>query len=124
MGPVSGSEALQAHPVGYAYSGTLNLASGTLLGGTSTVSDNDNDPKFKAHAILMIVGWGLLTPLGVVFARCKEWGPVWFQLHRLTQVISPPPPPLAQILSCLCEATQSTPSPSPPPPSTLALVLH
>ena len=87
MGPVSGSGALQTHPLSYAYSGAVNLASGTLSGGTSTGVSTDG--KDTAHAILMIVGWGLLLPLGVLFARCKEWGPIWFQLHRLTQVGSP-----------------------------------
>ena len=43
----------------------------------------------QVHGYLMIFGWGLLLPLGVVFARCKEWGPIWFNLHRATQVCSP-----------------------------------
>ena len=75
-------ENLQTHPLNNAYSGTVNLAAGTVAVAVSSGAGE----KPVIHGILMIVGWGLLLPLGVVFARCKEWGPIWFQLHRVTQV--------------------------------------
>ena len=85
VGPVDSSENLQVHPIANAYSGTVNLAAGTV----AIAASSGPGEKPVIHGILMIVGWGLLLPLGVVFARCKEWGPVWFQLHRLTQVTLP-----------------------------------
>ena len=77
------NENLQAHPISNAYGGTVNLASGMAI---ITSTGSPAGEKIVVHGILMISGWGLLLPLGVVFARCKEFGPVWFQLHRLTQV--------------------------------------
>lgn len=81
MGPVDGSNNLRSHPVSNAFTGTVDLQSGTT---DITVAEEDRKPK--VHAIMMIVAWGLLLPLGVVFARFKEWGGVWFQLHRAVQV--------------------------------------
>lgn len=52
--------------------------------------DNPSDAEIKAHAILSIIGWGLLLPMGVVFARFKEYT-IWFQLHRAFQVLYPTP---------------------------------
>lgn len=83
VGPVSGSGGLQSHPISNAFVGTVDLQSGTAALETSS---GDSDRKSRAHAILMIVGWGLLLPFGTLFARCKEWGPIWFQFHRAIQV--------------------------------------
>lgn len=81
MGSVSSSGALQSHPTSNAYSGVVNFASGSIVVGSAP-----SDAKVTAHAVLVIVGWGLLLPLGVVFARFKEFGNIWFQLHRAFQV--------------------------------------
>ncbi len=84
VGPVSSSEQLESHPISYAYSGTVNLASGSL---SSEGTTSRPSRKAEVHALLMIIGWGLLLPLGTVFARFKELGGIWFQLHRACQVI-------------------------------------
>jgi hypothetical protein len=41
-----------------------------------------------AHGSLMILGWGVLLPSGVVFARLGKHcpGSLWFQFHRALQV--------------------------------------
>ena len=85
VGPMGSGEQLQSHPVSYAYAGTVNLASGALFD-TGTAGGGAEDRKTKVHALLMIIGWGLLLPLGTLFARCKEWGPIWFHFHRICQV--------------------------------------
>ena len=82
VGPSAGGR-ISSHPVENAFTGSVNFASGATIGGTSVRLVSK---KVVAHGVLMIVGWGLLLPLGVVFARCKEWGQVWFQLHRAFQV--------------------------------------
>lgn len=104
VGPASSSGGLQSHPLSYAYAGTVDLASGAV---TSQNTSSKTSRKALAHALLMIIGWGLLLPLGVVFARCKEWGLVWFQLHRLCQAS-----PAANMGSL----NESRPSPTPPSP--------
>lgn len=42
----------------------------------------------QAHAWLMVTGWGVLIPCGIVVARCfkETLGPVWFQVHRGVQI--------------------------------------
>ena len=83
VGPSTGGR-LGSHPTSNAFTGVVNFASGTTTGGTAT---DVTDSKVTAHALLMIIGWGLVLPFGVVFARCKEWGQIWFQLHRAFQVL-------------------------------------
>ena len=37
----------------------------------------------QTHLWLLIIGWGVLVPVGIVIARCfKELDPLWFKLHR------------------------------------------
>ena len=49
------------------------------------------DPAIKHrrnHAILMITGWGVLLPLGVAMANTlRTFGPVWYHIHRIIQVV-------------------------------------
>ena len=41
----------------------------------------------QVHGILMVVGFGILIPLGVLVARTmKPLDPLWFHLHRTIQV--------------------------------------
>lgn len=47
-----------------------------------------NDKQRRNHAILMLIGWGALLPLGVILANTlRTLGPVWFALHRIIQII-------------------------------------
>lgn len=63
---------------------------GFTLSQDGTVS-SFTDPVLKHrknHAILMITGWGVLLPLGVAMANTlRTFGPVWYHLHRIIQVI-------------------------------------
>eukprot|EP00658_Telonema_sp_P-2_P031414 TRINITY_DN23507_c0_g1_i1.p1 TRINITY_DN23507_c0_g1~~TRINITY_DN23507_c0_g1_i1.p1 ORF type:complete len:358 (-),score=39.08 TRINITY_DN23507_c0_g1_i1:141-1214(-) len=42
------------------------------------------DKWYYAHGSLMLIGWGLLLPVGVILAKCLKHreGALWFQLHR------------------------------------------
>ena len=41
----------------------------------------------QVHGILMVVGFGILVPIGVLVARTlKPLDPLWFHLHRTIQV--------------------------------------
>lgn len=42
-----------------------------------------------AHGLCMLIGWGLLLPIGAAMAVLKErvGAPLWFQLHRGLQVV-------------------------------------
>lgn len=41
----------------------------------------------QVHGILMVVGFGILVPIGVLVARTlKPLDPLWFHLHRIIQV--------------------------------------
>ncbi|KAI7840061.1 hypothetical protein COHA_006192 [Chlorella ohadii] len=67
-------------------SGTLDLSTGTL-------SDPEVDSKpvsalIAAHLWLLLLGWGVFIPLGIVIARTmKERDPLWFHLHRAIQCL-------------------------------------
>lgn len=40
------------------------------------------------HAVLMVVGWAALLPVGVLIARFRPGaGATWFQAHRVTQFV-------------------------------------
>ncbi|WOL15597.1 cytochrome b561 and DOMON domain-containing protein [Canna indica] len=42
----------------------------------------------KSHALLTIIGWGILLPAGIAMARfMKHYDPSWFYLHTSTQGI-------------------------------------
>ena len=42
-----------------------------------------------AHGGLMLIGWGIILPSGVVTARCRAGvgDPEWFRLHRMMQCL-------------------------------------
>ena len=47
----------------------------------------------QVHGILMVVGFGILIPIGVLVARTlKPLDPLWFHLHRVIQANLPCPP--------------------------------
>jgi len=57
---------------------TLNLNSG----GASISVIEDLSTYWRAHGILMTIGWGILIPVGVMVARTlKDKNPVWFYVH-------------------------------------------
>ncbi|XP_058102464.1 cytochrome b561 and DOMON domain-containing protein At3g07570-like isoform X2 [Magnolia sinica] len=42
----------------------------------------------RSHGILNMVGWGILMPIGAIFARYfKEWDPYWFYAHVFIQAV-------------------------------------
>lgn len=44
----------------------------------------------QAHGWLMVVGWGVLIPLGILTARhAKRWDPLWFHVHRWAMLCLP-----------------------------------
>jgi len=45
------------------------------------------DPLYDAHGVLMFLGWGVIIPLGMLFARYFRHlpGPIWFDVHRVLQ---------------------------------------
>jgi len=57
---------------------TLNLNSG----GASISVAEDLSTYWRAHGILMTIGWGILIPVGVMVARTlKDKNPLWFYVH-------------------------------------------
>ncbi|PRW44294.1 cytochrome b561 and DOMON domain-containing protein [Chlorella sorokiniana] len=64
--------------------GTLNLNDGTVADTeTHTMSVH---ALVVAHIWLLLAGWGVLIPAGIVIGRClKHLDPMWFQLHRAMQ---------------------------------------
>eukprot|EP00892_Ulva_mutabilis_P010891 jgi/Ulvmu1/8174/UM040_0071.1 len=84
-------EALVAHhssPGLATHTGREPLAFALSSDGTVTDIVDPVEKHRRTHAILMILGWGLLLPLGVMLANTlRTLGPIWFQLHRLIQVI-------------------------------------
>lgn len=85
--PPSDSNSLVEHSV--KNSGTVNLADtkeGTVTQTES--SGNTVETIFIVHGVLMAVGWALLAPLGILFARfLKGRGLLWFHMHRATMLI-------------------------------------
>lgn len=55
---------------------------------TSSGSKSLNNKKL-AHGSLMLIGWGLLLPLGSMLARFLKHRPdsLWFKLHRVVQTV-------------------------------------
>lgn len=60
--------------------GQLNLASGVL-------AESSGQDLRQVHGILMVIGWGILIPIGIYVARFEKSWPnaLWFQLHRIVQ---------------------------------------
>jgi len=65
--------------------GTYSLS---LADGTSAATLTDA-AKFKlTHGVMMLCGWGVLLPAGVLGARfLRHWDPFWYRLHRNTQIV-------------------------------------
>lgn len=43
----------------------------------------------QIHGWLMAISWGVLVPVGLIFARnFKELGPTWFHVHRIVMVLA------------------------------------
>ncbi|PSC69354.1 alpha beta-hydrolase isoform B [Micractinium conductrix] len=65
---------------------TIDFAAGTSGGVTG---DSAEVKRLKnAHAWLMVTGWGILIPIGILTARhAKRWDPLWFHVHRAVQVL-------------------------------------
>ncbi|KAJ7946389.1 Cytochrome b561 and DOMON domain-containing protein [Quillaja saponaria] len=65
--------------------GTLNLLSGE----TQSTSGNSRIRKRNTHGVLNAVSWGVLMPIGALFARYlkvfKSADPAWFYLHVTCQ---------------------------------------
>ncbi|CAL5001020.1 unnamed protein product [Urochloa decumbens] len=90
VGPVDGG-AITMHATGndnMNSKGTLNLitgASAAASGGGSLLR------KKNTHGVLNAVSWGLLLPMGAIFARYlktfKSADPAWFYLHVACQLI-------------------------------------
>lgn len=68
---------------------TQNLLTGTTVA-------KSLPPTLIAHAVLMVLGWGLLLPAGFLMARYgkEKWPPVeggsklgWFEYHKYIQVV-------------------------------------
>eukprot|EP00892_Ulva_mutabilis_P009568 jgi/Ulvmu1/6984/UM033_0042.1 len=63
----------------------------SLTGGGVVVAEDNTPQQRRIHAALMLIGWGILIPLGVIMAASlRTVGPksMWFQLHRATQSVA------------------------------------
>uniref|UniRef100_A0A0E0CEC8 Cytochrome b561 and DOMON domain-containing protein n=1 Tax=Oryza meridionalis TaxID=40149 RepID=A0A0E0CEC8_9ORYZ len=90
VGPVSGGS-MMPHAMSSdnkAAMGKLNLLTGAA---TSSAGGGSNLRKKNTHGILNAVSWGLLLPMGAIFARYlktfKSADPAWFYLHVACQLI-------------------------------------
>uniref|UniRef100_J3MUK0 Cytochrome b561 domain-containing protein n=1 Tax=Oryza brachyantha TaxID=4533 RepID=J3MUK0_ORYBR len=90
VGPVSGGN-MMPHDMGNdnkAATGKLNLVTGAA---TSSSAGGSLLRKKNTHGILNAVSWGLLLPMGAIFARYlktfKSADPAWFYLHVACQLI-------------------------------------
>ncbi|XP_052166103.1 cytochrome b561 and DOMON domain-containing protein At4g12980 [Oryza glaberrima] len=90
VGPVS-SGSMVPHAMSSdnkAAMGKLNLLTGAA---TSSGGGGSNLRKKNTHGILNAVSWGLLLPMGAIFARYlktfKSADPAWFYLHVACQLI-------------------------------------
>ena len=54
----------------------------------------------QLHGVLMLLGWGVLLPVGVLMARYLKWkGPLWLKLHiglQASRRARAPPPATAR----------------------------
>ncbi|KAL3141585.1 hypothetical protein ABBQ32_004827 [Trebouxia sp. C0010 RCD-2024] len=84
QGSVSSSENLVQHAVPSGYvAQSLNFGSGT-----STQQAAPSNHYSEVHGILMVTGFGILIPIGVLVARTlKPLDPLWFHLHRTIQAL-------------------------------------
>ena len=64
--------------------GGFNLALGS---GASSVELTALAIGKAAHGVLMLLGWGVLLPAGILMARYLKWkGPLWYKLHVRLQI--------------------------------------
>jgi hypothetical protein len=67
--------------------GTIDLKSGVATTSTST----PHHALKNRHGILNVVGWGILLPIGIMFARYlrqfESADPAWFYLHAFCQTV-------------------------------------
>ena len=91
ISPLGSNTLIEAHgplpsgPTSVAYHGPDNHAADSVsfASGSVVVVKSDIDKWKAAHAALMTLSFGLLFPLGILFARFgKGYGPIWFHLHR------------------------------------------
>lgn len=56
----------------------------------TTSGSNSLEKMYLAHGSLMLIGWGLLIPMGSLFARFLKHRPdsIWFKMHRTVQTVS------------------------------------
>ncbi|KAL3850945.1 hypothetical protein ACJIZ3_012827 [Penstemon smallii] len=70
--------------------GTLNLLSGVTE--TTKGALNSNTKKKNIHGLLNAISWGILLPIGAVFARYLKVfpsaDPAWFYLHATCQTLA------------------------------------
>lgn len=77
---VGGSAQLSHHSA----RGAFSLALGD---GAVSVQVTELAIKKTVHGVLMLLGWGVLLPAGVLVARYLQWsGPLWFRLHLALQM--------------------------------------
>ncbi|XP_078432456.1 uncharacterized protein LOC144704091 [Wolffia australiana] len=56
--------------------------------GVSSGEEDGSDKLLRAHGLVNLIGWGVLMPVGILFARyAKSWDPAWFYSHIVIQVI-------------------------------------
>uniref|UniRef100_A0A0D9X9Y9 Cytochrome b561 and DOMON domain-containing protein n=1 Tax=Leersia perrieri TaxID=77586 RepID=A0A0D9X9Y9_9ORYZ len=91
VGPTSGGS-MMPHAMGNenkAATGKLNLVTGVSSSSGGAVGSNLK--KKNTHGVLNAVSWGLLLPMGAIFARYlktfKSADPAWFYLHVACQII-------------------------------------
>jgi len=66
--------------------GTIDLESGVATTSTST----PNHVLKNRHGVLNVVGWGILLPIGIMFAYLRRFecaDPAWFYLHAFCQTV-------------------------------------
>jgi hypothetical protein len=92
IGAISNSKAISYHT---AHSGAVQA---NFYTGTSATTARFGYPE--AHGLLMFLSWGLVLPLGVVWARYTRYMPdaIWFKIHRIAQYGAFPVAILAFIL--------------------------
>lgn len=70
------------------YHGARGAYSLALGAGTVTIEVTDIAREKVLHGVLMVLGWGVLLPGGVLIARYLKWkGKIWIKLHIGMQIL-------------------------------------
>lgn len=70
------------------YHGARGAYSLALGAGTVTIEVTDIAREKVLHGVLMVLGWGVLLPAGVLIARYLKWkGKIWIKLHIGMQIL-------------------------------------